>query len=182
MRRNGWRDRVALARRFRIAPATAARVLRSHGAMSAETLAELPPFIDVMAVDGLGKLRIETRELAMTLEELLAPVARALREGIPGFSSAHAGGIVLTGGGAALRGMTEWISKRFGTAPVRTGTPRGTLRDGVQQPLELSAPAGCSLAGLISLGMDGRIRLQRQRGSRLFNRLGTQLRRLTAAL
>lgn len=173
---------LAVARRFRIAPATAERLLPSHGALGDEALAELPASVEVTAVDGLGLVRIETRELSLTLDELLAPLARSLREGLAGFSSAHAGGIVLTGGGAKLRGMSAWISKRFGGAPVRLGVPRWDLENGAALPRELSDCSACSLAGLVALGAERRARSRRRFGAALFSRIGDRIRRLTASL
>ena len=173
---------LAVARRFRIAPATAERLLRSHGALGDEALAELPEFVEVTAVDGLGLVRVETRELSLTLDELLAPLARSLREGLAGFSSAHAGGIVLTGGGAKLRGMAAWISKRFGGAPVRLGMPRWDLESGAALPRELSDCAACSLAGLVALGAERRARKKRRMGAAFFTSIGERIRRMTASL
>lgn len=173
---------LAIARRFRIAPATAERLLRSHGALSEASQAQLPAFVDVSAVDGLSIVRVETRELSLTLEELLTPVARCLREGLPSFSSAHAGGIVLVGGGARIRGMTEWISKRFGGAPARLGVPRWELQKGAVLPDELSDCSACSLAGLIALGAEGRIRARRRTGSALLTRFTDRLKKFTASL
>ena len=173
---------LAVARRFRIAPATAERLLRSHGALGEESLVGLPSSVDVTAVDGLGSIRVETRELSLTLEELLAPVARSLREGLAGFSSAHAGGIVLTGGGADIRGMAAWIAKRFSGAPVRLGTPRWALEVGAALPLELSASSACSLAGLVVLGAERRARSRRRFGAAFLAGLGERLRRFTASL
>jgi cell division protein FtsA len=173
---------LAIARRFRIAPATAERLLRGHGALGESNCAELPAIIEVTAVDGLGVVKVETRELAMTLEELLAPVARSLREGLSSLSSAHTGGIVLVGGGAKIRGMADWISKRFGGMPTRLGVPRWALQEGVTLPEELSDCSACSLSGLIALGAEGRIRARRKTGTALLSRLTDRLKKFTASL
>ena len=173
---------LALARRFRIAPATAERLLCSHGALGEGSLAHVPPFVDVTSVNGLGSVRVETRELSLTLEELLAPVARSLREGISGFSSAHAGGLVLTGGGAKIRGMADWISKRFGGMPTRLGVPRWELQRGAELPDELSDCSACSLAGLVALGAEGRVRARRRSSTAFLARMTARLKKLTASL
>ena len=172
---------LAIARRFRIAPATAERLLRNHGSLGEESCANLPAIIEVTAVDGLGIVKVETRELAMTLEELLAPVARSLREGLSSLSSAHTGGIVLVGGGAKIRGMENWISKRFGGMPARLGVPRWDLQEGVTLPDELSDCSACSLSGLIALGAEGRIRARRTTGTALLSRLTDRLKKFTAS-
>jgi cell division protein FtsA len=173
---------MSLARRFRIAPMTAGRLLLSHGALNEAALAQLPATAEVTAVDGLGSVRIETRELSVMLEELLAPLVRSMREGLSGFSAAHAGGIVLTGGGARIRGMTDWVSKRFNGAPVREGVPRWELNSGVTMPAELSQCSACSLSGIVALGAEGRERVRRPSGTAWLARVGESLRRLTASL
>jgi cell division protein FtsA len=173
---------LALARRFRIAPATAERLLRSHGALEESELATLPPFAEVAAVDGLGGVRVETLELARTIEEMLTPVARSLREGLSGFSAGHTCGVVLAGGGARIRGMAAWMSKRFGGAPVRVGTPRWKVDEGLQITDELTDSRACSLSGLIALGAEGRAQTRRRWSSSIVGRLGQRIWRLTASL
>lgn len=173
---------MALARRFRIAPNTAARLLRTHAALGEEALAEIPTVVEVAAVDGLGAVKIEARELSLTLEELIAPLIRSLREGLSGFSSAHAAGVVLTGGGANIRGMCAWISKRFGGAHTRLGVPRWDRQSNAFVAPDLNSSAACSLAGLVAIGAEGRARAKKRLGTALFNRLGEGLRRLTASL
>jgi len=173
---------MALARRFRIAPNTAARLLRTHAALGDNAIAGLPAKAEVAAVDGLGAVKIDVRELSMTLEELITPLIRSLREGLSGFSSAHAAGVVLTGGGANIRGMTEWMSKRFAGAHTRLGVPRWERPAGAFVATDLNSSAACSLAGLVAIGAEGRSRAKKRLGTALFNRLGDGLRRLTASL
>lgn len=117
---------LALARRFRIAPATAEHLLKNYGVLGAEELAALPESVEAAAVDGLGSVRVQTKELSLTLEEVLTPVARSLREGLSGFSPGHSVSVVLTGGGARIKGLPEWLAKRFGGA-TRLGVPRWQL-------------------------------------------------------
>lgn len=173
---------MAVARRFRIAPATAERLLRTHAALGDDLVAQIQDSVEVAAVDGLGSVRVETRELSRTVEELLTPVARSLREGLSGFSAGHSVGLVLTGGGARIRGMEAWMSKRFGGATVRVGTPRWEAGEGVEIPAELSGSSGCSLAGLIAVGAQGRAELKYRRSASLFARLSDGMRRFVASL
>jgi cell division protein FtsA len=173
---------MAVARRFRIAPATANRLMRTHGALGEDELAELPDSVEVAAVDGLGSVRIETRELSRTIEELLAPVARAMREGLSGFSAGHSVGVVVTGGGAEIRGMTAWMSRRFGGAVVRVGVPRWEVGVCPDLPAELAGSAGCSLAGLLMLGAAGRAELKYKRSNSFFARISDTMRRVVASL
>jgi cell division ATPase FtsA len=172
---------MALARRFRIAPATAERLMRTHGALGDEALANLPSYAEVAAVDGLGSVRVDTLELSRTIEELLSPVARALREGLSGYSAAHAVGVVLTGGGARIKGMCPWIARRFGGAPVRLGVPRWKVDENSKIPADLTDCAGCSLSGLISLGAEARSQMRKQRAPSVFSRFTEGLRRFSAS-
>jgi cell division protein FtsA len=172
---------LAVARRFRIAPATAERLLKSHGAFGDEEIKALPDAVEVAAVDGLGSIRVETKELSLTLEELLLPVARALKEGLSGFSPGHSVGVVLTGGGARIRGLPNWIGKRFG-ATVRLGVPRWKVEDGAQLPPEIAGTSACSLCGLLLLGAQGRTGLRIRRSASFFGRVSGTLRRLVASL
>ncbi|MGD0090644.1 MAG: cell division FtsA domain-containing protein [Planctomycetota bacterium] len=172
---------MALARRFRIAPGTAERLLKTHGALGAEELSALPETVEVAAVDGLGCVRVETQELSRTLEEVLTPVARALREGLSGFSAGHSVGVVLTGGGARIKGLPAWLSKRFG-GPVRLGAPRWEISAETKLAPEVSGTTGCSLYGLLLLGAQGRAELRGRRAASLYGRVAGVLRRLVASL
>ncbi|HYF52524.1 MAG TPA: hypothetical protein VEJ63_24160 [Planctomycetota bacterium] len=173
---------MALARRFRIAPATAQRLLKTHAALGDEHLTDLPTCAEVAAVDGLGSVRVDTLELSRTIEELLAPVARGLREGLSGFSAGHATGVVLTGGGANIKGMAQWISKRFSGAPVRLGVPHWEIAHSAEIPAELMGCGSCSLAGLIRLGVEGRARVQYRRQASVVRRFTAGLRKFVASL
>ena len=173
---------MAIARRFRIAPATAERLLRSHAALSETELAALPASIEVAAVDGMGSVRIETRELSSTTEELLAPAVRSLREGLSGFSAGHTVGVVLTGGGARIRGMSTWISKRFGGTPVRLGVPRWDVDPSVTLPDEFAGCNGCSLAGLLALGSEARTQMNYRPHKSFLSKIGESIRTMAASL
>jgi cell division ATPase FtsA len=173
---------MAISRRFRIAPATAQRLMRTHAALGQEELDKIAPFAEVAAVDGLGSVRVDTRELSRTLEEILAPVARSLREGLSGFATGHSVGVVLIGGGARIKGMPAWISKRFGGAPVRLGAPNWDVAESAHVQGDLLDCAGCSLAGLLLLGAEGRERVGFKRGVSILERIGEGLRRVVASL
>ena len=173
---------MAIARRFRIAPATAERLVCSHGALGESEAASLPESAEVAAVDGLGSVHVDTKELSRTIEELLTPVARSLREGLSGFSAGHAVGVVLTGGGSKIKGMPAWISKRFGGAPTRMGVPQWKLAETVQAPPELAGCSGCSLSGLIELGAQSRALLRQKRSTSVFGKITDSLRRVVASL
>jgi cell division ATPase FtsA len=130
----------------------------------------------------LGSVRVDTCELSRTLEELLAPVARSLREGLSGFATGHSVGVVLIGGGARIKGMSQWISKRFGGASVRMGVPNWEISEGAHVQGDLLDCSGCSLAGLLLMGAEGRERVGFRRSASLLARIGEGLRRVVASL
>jgi len=175
---------LALARRFRIAPATAERLLRTHGALGEDEIVKLPESAEVAAVDGLGSVRVETRELSRTIEELLVPSVRSLREGLSGYSHGHSVGVVLTGGGACVRGLPTWVSKRFGGGPVRAGVPNWNA-DGIEPVARHVETDGCraaTLAGLLQFGAQARAEMNYRRQSSFFGRIADSVRRMVASL
>ncbi|MCK6472970.1 MAG: hypothetical protein L6R28_14600 [Planctomycetes bacterium] len=172
---------MGVARRFRIAPATARRLMQDHGALQREGPGEV---LDVAAVDGLGSVRLNTAELSAALEELLHPVVRAMRDGLSGFSAAHAGGVVLVGQGAQLPGLAELAARHFGGAPVRLGQPRwdGGAHTIGAIPAETNGPGGCSLCGLALYAAELRAHADRKKGSAWWRRISGRLRRVAASL
>jgi cell division protein FtsA len=73
-----------------------------------------------------------------------------------GYGSRLAGGIVLTGGGAAMEGITELASSVFGTG-VRVGVPGehvGGLSDSVEAP-RFATAVGLALYGANRLVTSG---------------------------
>jgi cell division ATPase FtsA len=91
-------------------------------------------------------------------------------------------GVVLTGGGARIRGLPAWIGKRFGGATVRLGVPRWKLAEDLELPAEVSGTSACALCGLLLLGAQGRTDLRQRCGNSFFGRLTGTLRRLVASL
>jgi cell division protein FtsA len=173
---------LALARRFRIAPPTAERLLRTHAALGEDEVAKLPPSVEVAAVDGLGSVHIETIELSRTLEELLTPSVRALREGLSGYSAAHSVGLVLTGGGACIRGLPAWVGKRFSGGPVRVGVPAWLSDEETRLHAETLGARGSTLAGLLLFGAQCRAEAQYRRQGSFLGRLMDSMRRVAASL
>lgn len=171
---------LGLARNFRIAPETARRLLKLNAAVGDAAAAGAP--IEVPAVDGLRTLQIDPRELTRALEDLIAPVIRSLRDGLPAFSSSHAGGVVLVGQGSGLRGLPGLVSKHFGGAPVRLGYPHWETARETLVPGELAGPGGCTLAGLVQFGAETRARLRLERAATLWGRMRMTMRRVAAAL
>ena len=188
-----------LARRFRITPSTARCLVHDYGYIASQPGSEiitprrktsiLPspkgPCVEVTSVDGISKVRVELDELSIVLEEMLTPVIRGLRDGLPQFSGGHAAGIVLVGQGARLKGIAELVSRHFGGATTRLGVPRWDLnlrpstdsisggsqgslskkssrriieKSDSSHSLDLEGPGSCGLCGLINFGFERRNR------------------------
>lgn len=95
--------------------------------------------------DGAGH-RITRAQLISVirqrLEHLVGEVGKALKE--LGFSGPVGRQVVLTGGGAELRGMADFVQGALGRA-VRVGRPRGLIG----MPEAHSGPGFATLAGLV---------------------------------
>jgi cell division protein FtsA len=169
---------LAVARRFRLAPATARRLVQEHGAVC-QAPSALVRAVEATAVDGLSTVWVELGELSRTLEELLAPPIRALRDALPLFSASHAGGVILCGGGARLQGLSRLVARHFGGAPVRVSIPRWESE--APLPDELTGPGGSTLAGLIELALASRSAAGRASRWAWWPRWPTALRRVAAA-
>jgi len=162
---------LGLAQRFRIAPSTARRIL---------TTAWPEQSIELTAVDGLSRVRVEPKELAAVVEELLLPHVRALRDGLASFSIGHAGGVVLAGQGARVPGLLELVSRHFDGARVRIGTPKWEAQEPL--PPELEGPGGCAISGLLGFGHEERVRLRQRDAASWWGRFTNNLRRVAASL
>ena len=179
---------LSLARRFRIAPATAGRLLQRPGQGASGNspdafLADLSQAaLEVDAVDGLETSRIHPAEWAAALEALFCPVARGLRDGLSFFSPGHAGGVVLVGNGAQLPGLAHLVSRHFGGAPTRAGTPHWEVVRDAELPAELEGPGGGALCGLAVFGVEARARLRERRAGTWWGRMRRGYQRVIAAL
>ncbi|MCW8131510.1 MAG: hypothetical protein KIS92_14265 [Planctomycetota bacterium] len=171
---------LGLARHFRIAPGTARRLLKEHAAVGDDVASG--PALDVPAVDGLTSIRVEMRDFNKTLEDLLTPAIRSLRDGLPAYTGSHAGGLVIVGMGGKLKGLPSLVARHFGGAPVRPGTPHWEVAREAALPEELSGPGGCTLSGLVHFGAESRARLRLERAASLWGRMRMTVRRVAAAL
>jgi len=98
-----------------------------------------------------GQPREVARELLahiieQRMDEVFALVAEQIEKS--GFADRLTGGIVLTGGGAALEGITELAERTF-AAPVRVGVPGeglGGLVDSIRRP-KFATAVGLTLFG-----------------------------------
>ena len=138
-----------LAAALRTPFAEAERLKQRSGSALGET-ASGDPFVEVPGVGGRAGHRLAPRDLAQVIEpraeEILALVRGELsRAGCAGLLTS---GVVLTGGGAVLAGMTGLAERVFRT-PVRLGMPLHLhgLVDVVASPMYASA-VGLVLHGL----------------------------------
>ena len=121
---------------------------REHACAWREIMGADTP-IEIGSVGDRPPRTVFTRNLCEIVEprahELLTMVREDLRRA--GLDSQIPAGIVLTGGGARLRGLIELAEKIF-SLPVRLAAPRGLgeITEGVSQP-EYSAAVGLVLYG-----------------------------------
>src|SRR5918993_2191257 len=129
----------------------AEKIKRAVGCASSTSLSEMErsELVDVPSVGGRAPRQLSRQILCDILqpraEEVLMHVADEIKDA--GWERQLSSGVVLTGGGALLHGMTE-IAEQVFDAPVRIGYPErdrfGGLVEDVQSP-EWTAAAGLSL-------------------------------------
>src|SRR5215210_7405752 len=129
----------------------AEKIKRAFGYASSASLSEVErgEQVEVPSVGGRGP-RLLSRQILCDIlqpraEEVLMHVADEIRES--GWERQLSSGVILTGGGARLGGITE-VAEQVFDAPVRVGYPErdrfGGLVEDVQSP-EWTAAAGLSL-------------------------------------
>ena len=81
--------------------------------------------VEVPSVGGRASRRLERRHIAELIEVRLSVLFERVRRAIQdsGYAAALGGGVVLTGGGANLHGVTG-LAERVLDLPVRRGVPR----------------------------------------------------------
>lgn len=130
-------------------PLTQAEIIKKeHGCVLAE-LATENEFVEVPAVGGKEKKRVPRKMLAAIIEPRVEEIFNLVRREIDGshFQGLLPGGVVLTGGGALLEGITQLASEAL-AMPVRLGWPEnsGGLADMV------ASPAYATAVGLVNYG------------------------------
>ncbi len=126
--------------------------LKEKFGLAYEPLVDPSELIELPGTEGQGTREVPRELLAhiihMRLEEVLAMVSREIER--EGYAGRLAAGVVLTGGTAQLRGVTELAREVF-AMPVRVGQPGrgliGSLVDHVEQP-RFAAAAGLALYGM----------------------------------
>jgi cell division protein FtsA len=146
----------------------AERIKRTVGCACSTALNEMErgELVDVPSVGGRAPRQLSRQILCDILqpraEEVLMQVADEIREA--GWERQLSSGVVLSGGGALLNGMTE-IAEQVFDAPVRVGYPErdrfGGLADDVQSPA-WAAAAGLALVSHRAQAMEARAGMTRR--------------------
>lgn len=130
----------------------AEKIKCEHGCAFSNLLGEDHP-IEIASVGDRPPRTVFTRMLIEIIEpraqELLSLVRDELQRG--GFDGIIPAGLVLTGGGARLKGLAE-LAERMFNLPVRLAVPRGL--EGM--PEELSQPEYATVVGLLLYGARAR--------------------------
>ncbi len=126
----------------------AENIKKDHGCVLTEIISEAE-FIEVPSVGGKEKRRVSLKALASIIESRVEEILVLTGREITGseFQNLLPGGVVLTGGGALLKGITHFGSEILGM-PVRLGIPEGNggLADMV------ASPAYSTAVGLVHYG------------------------------
>lgn len=163
-----------IAHMFKIPPDSAELLKRKHGA----ALPELADPSLTLEIPQGGFMEVATApELAEVIKPRVQEIFSMVRQEVDraiGPMEILAGGVVLTGGGAMLKGVEEVARERF-RLPVRIGRPRGLsgLTDVV------STPAHATAVGLVRFGIGltdplatgGRVRAGEGEGVSLLGRV-----------
>ena len=130
----------------------AEKIKREHGCVFNELILE-DQSIEIASVGDRPPRTVFTRMLNEIVEprahELLSLVRDELQRG--GFGALIPAGLVLSGGGAHLKGLVEMAERMF-NLPVRLAKPRGL--EGM--PEELSQPEYATVVGLLLYGARAR--------------------------
>ncbi|HEX7176725.1 MAG TPA: cell division protein FtsA [Pyrinomonadaceae bacterium] len=131
----------------------AERIKRSTGCASSTSLSEFErsELVEVPSVGGRAPRQLSRQILCDILqpraEEVLMHVADEIRDS--GWERQLSSGVVMTGGGALLDGITE-VAEQVFDAPVRVGYPErdrfGGLIEDVQSPAWTAAAGLCLIA------------------------------------
>jgi cell division protein FtsA len=148
-------------------PIPEAEKIKHHHGCAAAYLLHSDGAIEIASVGDRPPRTIFARNLTEIIEpraqELLSFIADDLRRA--GLNSQIPAGIVMTGGGARLRGLSEIAEEGF-HLPVRLGEPRGIL----DLPEQVSQPEYSTVIGLALYAAKAR-RSAPQRGSNLVSKL-----------
>ena len=130
----------------------AEKIKREHGCVFNDLILEDNP-IEIASVGDRPPRTVFTRMLNEILEpranELLSLVRDELQRG--GFTTLIPAGLVLSGGGAHMKGLVEMAEQMF-NLPVRRAIPRGLQG----MPAELSQPEYATVVGLLIYGARAR--------------------------
>jgi len=123
----------------------AEKVKIEHGVAKVD-LASDDRFFEIPSVGGRGTREVSERMLASIVEPRLQEILGMLRDEVKrsGYEGIIPGGVVITGGTAAVRGLAELAADEL-DSPVRIGVPESVV--GLSD--EVNGPAFATLTGLV---------------------------------
>ncbi len=128
-----------------------AETLKNEYSSSWPAFADQDRTIPIKGAIGQGPSSVQTSSLASILEARMEDLFKSIKKEVDKLQGGQliGGGLVLTGGGSLLRGMTELAQKVF-SKPVRVGGAKSVLN----LPEECCDPRWATAAGLVQLGAE----------------------------
>jgi len=128
----------------------AERLKREHGTAFVPSVVNNEPIV-LPGVGGRAPLEIDSRLLAQIIQPRMEEIFEiaALESKRSGYARHLSGGVVLTGGGALVKGSAE-LAREVLDMPVKVGIPSGFSGGLVR---EISNPAYATAVGLVYYGM-----------------------------
>jgi cell division protein FtsA len=135
-----------------------AEQLKEQFGVAYEAMVDPGDVIQLPGTAAQGERQIPRELMAHIIHQRLDEIFDLVQRGVQeaGYSGKLSGGVVLTGGGAAMAGIVELAGDVFGTG-VRIGTPGaqvGGLRDAIESP-RFSTVAGLALYGASRIALGG---------------------------
>lgn len=135
-----------------------AEQLKEQFGVAYESLVDPNDVIQLPSTVAQGERQIPRELMAHIINQRLDEIFDLVQRGVQnaGYAGKLSGGVVLTGGGASMSGVTELAGDVFG-AGVRVGTPGsqvGGLRDAMESP-RFSTVAGLALYGASRIALGG---------------------------
>jgi cell division protein FtsA len=135
-----------------------AESLKEHYGVALESMVDPNEVIELPPSGAHSERQIPRELLAHIIHQRLDEIFDLVQRGLEGagYGGRLSGGLVLTGGGAEMRGVAELAADVFGVS-VRLGTPRdlvGGLRETVDSPRSVTA-VGLALYGGSRIALGG---------------------------
>ena len=135
-----------------------AEQLKEQFGVAYESLVDPGEVIQLPGTPAQGERQIPRELMAHIIHQRLDEIFDLVQRGVQtaGYAGRLSGGVVVTGGGAAMPGVVEMLGEAFGTG-ARMGTPGepvGGLRDAIESP-RFSTVAGLALYGASRIALGG---------------------------